>query len=420
MSIYGTKILKDSDGLILKTAEGKTLRVVDKNKFTAEGIDYIIRRPISSYVFRFYVLNEDETIDYEIPQEDIVIDKTTYSESYQQGVRRTMVLTLVNMDGKYTPNINGIWMNTKLRFDVGIKFEDTIKWYQKGIYVISDPTLSYTLSDKSITFQLVDKFHRLIGKTGILESTYEVPVNSDIKMAIEGVLKFDYGSYASIDSKPIIFDNVFEGATTPYTLTKDANSTWGDLIVDLAYMLNAECYYNEYGNLCIVSMREATADYNKPILWHFKKHKNDGLEYDNLNIRYDYENAVNEINVVGDNVNGDIFSAKAENTSMMSPLNINLIGRRVSLITDSNISSDTQAEDRAQYELRNASILSTNISFNIYLIPFLSVNTIVEMDNDFLEWNSELLLIKEISFSIGSSGIMSLSCANIDNLPFVI
>ena len=63
--------------------------------------------------FRIFVCNHDDTTRYEIPNEDIVIGGS-YNENYQNGQRSTLSFSLLNDDGKYTPNIDGIWVNTRI------------------------------------------------------------------------------------------------------------------------------------------------------------------------------------------------------------------------------------------------------------------------------------------------------------------
>lgn len=418
MSIYERKQLRSSDNEVFKEGlEERILRVKDTSELTAEGRAYVIRNPLSKHIFRFFVLNEDESIDYEIPQEDIISERSTYTETYQQGVRSNITLSLVNEGGKYTPNINGIWINTKIRFDVGISFQGKELWWKRGIYVLEDPFQTHLSAESTIDIQLADKFQRLIGKTGALETAYEIPTGSDIKEAIEGILRIKYGGLRSLDSKAIIYHSSFIGKKTPHVITKDANSTLGEMILDLAYMLNAECYYDSNGSLNLTPMSESIYS-SKPMMWYFREDYDGKLEYNGQTIRYDFSNAVNEVHIIGDNINGEIFSAVAQNKSASSPLSAQLIGRRVLQINDSNISSDQQAEDRAQYELRNASVLGVDISLQVYLVPYLKVNSVIGADDSFLNWKRERLLVKSISFNISPNTVMNLSCANIDNLPF--
>ena len=73
----------------------------------ASDIDYILNAIDSNHVipqFRIYVLYADETINYEIPNEDIKLGGS-YSENYQDGQRRSLSFSLYNESGRYTPNI---------------------------------------------------------------------------------------------------------------------------------------------------------------------------------------------------------------------------------------------------------------------------------------------------------------------------
>ena len=78
-----------------------------------DNIDYLkvnelLKREIYNLHCKIYVLRSDETIDYEIPQEDIIIDTINFSENYNQGERRNLSFSLINIDNRYTPNVRGI------------------------------------------------------------------------------------------------------------------------------------------------------------------------------------------------------------------------------------------------------------------------------------------------------------------------
>lgn len=77
---------------------------IDAN-YDIESIVELIKGPIIAPKFRIYVLNIDETIAYQIPDEDIQ-QGGSYSENYQDGQRRSLSFNLFNYTGKYTTNIN--------------------------------------------------------------------------------------------------------------------------------------------------------------------------------------------------------------------------------------------------------------------------------------------------------------------------
>lgn len=411
-SFVDTRALADTSGNVLWSRYGEVLRLVDSTNISMSYLNDVLKRPQYRTVYRLFVLNPDETVDYEIPQNDIILNSGNFSENYQSGQRKSVNINLVNENGRYTPNINTIWVHNKFRFDVGLEFDGQVYWFPRGIYVLGNPTASHQDSDKQVSLSLVDKFAILEGKPGTLEATYEIPVDSDIEQAIIGILTLDNGSGYPLDLKPIIYDSTFKGRKMPYTLSKDAGGTLGEMLLEIGTILNAEIYYNSQGNLCVESINETTLDTQKSALWDYIDTERD---YFNAMASYDFENAVNEVHIVGDNINNDIAYAMASNNNPASSLCIARIGRRVSYINDSNIYSDDLAQQRAAYELRKASILNTTITLNVAFNPLLFVNNLVTITDEFYGFNRERFLIQSISYTIGNENQMTLSCSNIVN-----
>lgn len=374
----------------------------------------LLKSPIIKTSYRLYILNPDETVNREIPQEDIIFSEGSYSENYEDGQRRNLSIALNNSDGKYTPSVNNIWITTRFRFDVGISstyYENTY-WFPRGIYVLGNPTAERGSSDKKINLNLLDKFAYLEGPVGTLEATYEIPVGTEIKSAIGGILSLDNGMGYPVDCKPFIYDAFFEGQTMPYTLSKDAGSTLGDMILDIANILNAEVFYNTMGNLTFIPKNYTSNDVDKPVLWDYDENE---AELFNSSISYDFENAINSVHVVGDNINNALFYASADNTNALSPICIQRIGRRILYINDTNIFSNKLAKDRARYELRIRGILSTTSSINVAFNPLLFVDNLISITDSFFDFKREKFLIQSISYSLGTDNQISLSCSNLTN-----
>lgn len=412
MNTYSTKALADTFQSNLWSQYGEVLRLVDSSDISMKYLTTVLKRPVYKPRFRLFVLNPDETINYEIPQNDIITDSGNFTENYQNGQRKSLNINLININGKYTPSINTIWVHNKFRFDIGLEFDGQVYWFPRGIYILGNPTAGHQDSDKQVSLTLVDKFAILEGKAGTLESTYEIPVDSDIRQAIMGILTLDNGSGYPIDLKPIIYDATFEGLKMPYTLSKDAGSTLGEMLLEIGTILNAEVYYNSQGNLCFININETTLDTQKASLWDYDDSERD---YYNSSINYDFENAVNEVHVVGDNINNDIFAAMAKNNNPASPLCIERIGRRIEYINDSNIYSDDLAQQRADYELRKLGILKTIFNISVSFNPLLFVNNLVTITDGFYGFNRARFLIQSISYTIGSDCKMTVSCSNIVN-----
>lgn len=412
MNNYDTRALADTQNGIIWSQYGEVLRLVDSSSVSMGYLTDVLKRPKYEARYRLFVLNSDETINYEIPQEDIILNSGNFTENYQSGQRKSVNINLINIDGKYTPSINTIWVHNKFRFDVGLEFDNQVYWFPRGVYILGNPSASHQDSDKQVSLTLVDKFAVLEGKAGILEATYEIPVGSDIEKAIIGILTLDNGSGYPIDLKPIIYDRTFKGLKMPYTLSKDAGSTLGEMLLEIGTILNAEVYYNSQGNLCFVSINETTLDVQKASLWDYTDTERD---YFNANANYDFENAVNEIQVVGDNINNEIFSAMAQNKNPTSPLCIQRIGRRIEYINDSNIYSDDLAQQRADYELRKFGILKTTMNINVAFNPLLFVNNLINITDSYYGLDRERFLIQSISYTIGNECQMTVSCSNIVN-----
>ena len=409
---YNLSALADTQNNILWSQYGEVLRLVDSSDISISYLTEVLNRSIYKTHFRVLVLNPDETIDYEIPQEDIIINSGNFTENYQSGQRKSLNINLINIDSKYTPSINTIWVHNKFRLDIGLEFDGFIYWFPRGVYVLGNPSVTHQDSDKQVALALVDKFAILEGKAGTLETTYEIPVGSDIKEAIIGILTLDNGSGYPIDLKPIIYDRSYEGMKMPYTLSKDAGSTLGEMLLEIGTILNAEIYYNSQGNLCVININETTLDTQKAVLWDYSEENDD---YFSSSANYDFENAVNEVHVVGDNIENEIFSAMAKNENSLSPLCIQRIGRRIEYINDSNIYTDDLAQQRANYELRKLGILKTTFNINVSFNPLLFVNNLITITDSYYGINRERFLIQSISYTIGNENQMTISCSNINN-----
>ena len=409
---YSLSALADTQNNILWSQYGEVLRLVDSSDISISYLTEVLNRSIYKTHFRVLVLNPDETIDYEIPQEDIIINSGNFTENYQSGQRKSLNINLINIDSKYTPSINTIWVHNKFRLDIGLEFDGFIYWFPRGVYVLGNPSATHQDSDKQVALALVDKFAILEGKAGTLETTYEIPVGSDIKEAIIGILTLDNGSGYPIDLKPIIYDRSYEGMKMPYTLSKDAGSTLGEMLLEIGTILNAEIYYNSQGNLCVININETTLDTQKAVLWDYSEENDD---YFSSSANYDFENAVNEVHVVGDNIENEIFSAMAKNENSLSPLCIQRIGRRIEYINDSNIYTDDLAQQRANYELRKLGILKTTFNINVSFNPLLFVNNLITITDSYYGINRERFLIQSISYTIGNENQMTISCSNINN-----
>ena len=331
--------------------------------------------------------------------------------------RRNISIELVNSTGKYTPNVNGIWVNTKFRFDVGLGYgdnPDNVIWFPKGIYILGNVDLSRGDSEKTVTLQLQDKYALFEGKTGTLDVAYEVQLDSDIIDAVKGVLNFTLGNGYILDYKEPIFDPSFIGMKTQQTIRAEAGENYGTVIDALATQLSAEYYYNSVGNLCFYPLNETVDDSVKPIIWTYPWL---GRDLHNLSLNFQNENIVNCVKVIGDNIDSNVYSAVVSNENPTSPICIQQIGRRMDFPdSNANVWSDDLAHDLAMYYLRKSSFVAVQFQSNVSFNPILTVNNICEVEDQFLDLKRNKLLITSISYT-SENGQMSVSFCNTEDLP---
>lgn len=275
-------------------------------------------------------------------------------------------------------------------------------------------SLSKGNSNKTVQIQLQDKYAIFEGKTGTLETAYEVELGSNIEDAVRGIMNFAMGNGYIMDYKSPIFDPSFYGMVTQQTIRVEQGDNLGSVIDALATQLSAEYYYNNMGNLCFHPLNETVDDSVKPIIWTFPYM---GRDLHNMNLNYDNENIINQIKVVGDNADSNIYSALVKNENPASPICIQQIGVRMDAPhNEANVWSDDLAYDLARYYLRKASFVGVSFSCTVSFNPILTVNNICEVDDDELGFKREKLLINSISYSSGD-GLMTLQCCNTADLP---
>ena len=368
--------------------------------------------------FRLFVCNPDGTRRYQIPNDDIA-SGGSYSENYQNGQRRTLSFTLINNTGKYTPGIDTIWINTVIALDIGIIApEDGITfWFQKGIFIVNSANPTHTNKDCTVAVECSDKFSLLTGAMGRLVNTVEIPSGTLIEDVINDTLKNPTGNGYVFDSSPFIYNSAFKGRKTPLTVSGSSGSNWGDLLTQLADILSAEIFYNSEGRLTLIPTTEVISDRDKPVLFDFVDVLGD---FQNDNMTFEMNEFINKVVVIGSNVNGHTVTAEAINDNPSSPLCYQKIGYRMKEpINDSNITNDFLAQERADYELRKASIAKTKLSSTVFLNPLLSVNNLVTFTDEFFSFRKERFLVQSISFNLDYNGIMSLTVSNINDLPYL-
>lgn len=408
--MYKTKNTASGDILSYYSADNAADYSIERIK---QEID---NSPVINPRYRLHILNADETVKEDIPEDDI-ISGGSYSENYQNGQRRSLSFSLYNFHKKYTPSINGLWTGVKLNLELGLQIDGAVVWFPKGTYAITNITSSHKQGETNVSVEASDKFSILEGADGLLDTSYTIPVGSEIHEVIRDLLKTPKGNGEPLDPLDIIYHSAFKGKTTQATITKETGDTVGSIILDLATQLNAEVFYDIEGHLNVVPINSVTDDQDKTIIYHFYDELG-GME--GLDLSFDLSGVINRVIVIGSTNNGETYRAVAVNDNPGSPLCYQRIGyRTASPISDSNITSQILAQERADYELRQKLIVKSSSTVTVRYNPLLLVNNLITITDDFYGLNQVRFLVQGISLALDYSGAMSLTISNIQNFMFL-
>lgn len=97
-------------------SNGLKLLVRDDYRITNELYRTIVRRSLTSPIFKLYILNYDETIREDIT--DCLLTGGSLDINYNSGQRRTLSVKLMNNKNRFKFNpYGGLWKGVKFRFD---------------------------------------------------------------------------------------------------------------------------------------------------------------------------------------------------------------------------------------------------------------------------------------------------------------
>jgi hypothetical protein len=392
----------------------------DISAFTADFTTYeqivnAIRSPVIIPVFRLYAMAADEFVRYEIPADDVI--SISWNENYNNGSRRTLDIKLVNNDGRYSPNISGIWGDSRIRFDAGVDCKGGRIWFRKGVYIISDISENISNTGNTVSINLQDKFGLFMGNSGRIPDIIKIPAGSICHNVVQSILSMYCGNSTCYDSNRLIFDGNLTGFKVPHDLIKNEGGAYGEILLDIANFLNADCFYSEEGCLCYFRVNENLSildNLMSQTLWRYRQ--KDLLEF---NMQNNFENIVNRVIVISNNANVPPCCGISEITNGANPYCIGRIGERTLLIQDDVIYSNSLAKQRADYELRKASIKNIAVTVKVVFNPIITCGNLIEIDENDSGGRRIRYFVQSVSFNSGD-GTMDITCSNIDELPQIV
>ena len=313
------------------------------------------------------------------------------SANLQNGKRRNATVVLSNLDGSFDYNVNTVWFGTEIAIDEGLILPDGSEYYiQQGVFAIENPTEAVEPANRTATYNLVDKWSYLDGTLfGNLESTYEVPVGTNIFQPIEAILALDRGNGQPVDGATPIFTEYYNSKTqalpdgstanlidSPYTLRIDSdNGTYADILLGLAAMVNAWIGYDQTGALRIDPSQDDILDTNKPILWQFSM---DEATFLGANYTVRNVDVYNDYIVLGELLDDNSQPAgRATNLDPRSDTNVQTIGRKTFRMSAPGFATDKQCQDLAVWKLKRSTSLQKAISISCSQLFHIEENGLV-------------------------------------------
>lgn len=311
----------------------------------------------------------------------------------QNGQRRTVSVTLSNVDQRFDYNINSLWFGQEIALDEGMLLPNGEEiYFQEGVFLFETPQDELRPGQRTITYNLVDKWANLDGTLfGNLESTYEVPTGTNIFQPITALLSDDKGNGQLVDNITPVYTDYYNGKSqkmpdgttiamteTPYTLRIDNESgTIADVILGLTGMLNAWVGYDNTGTLRVDPSQDDLLDTEKPVAWQFQLE-----DFSFLGATYTIKNTevYNDYIVVGEQL--DDYTqpyGRATNTSPESDTNVQTIGKKTFREHRTGYATDTQCQDLANWMLKRSSILQKAVSISCSQILHVNENELVEI-----------------------------------------
>ena len=314
-------------------------------------IEKIINSKIKRHIYVIEWLTPDEQVIDEVTV-DVISGSVNFDGT--KSNRRSMDITLKNLDGKYIPTPNKLWVNHKFRLKAGYEYGGKKLLFNQGIYCLGNPSVLSTPARKEITLHGIDKWGLLDGTlTGKLKNKIIIPVGTRVDSAINGLM---------ID---IVGENKLRidycSTKLPYTIEAESGSTISSLIEEIAYIVSYEAFYDNEGFFIFRKFLEISEYEQTVSSWSYTTK---GL-YLESNRELSFDKIKNSILVVGDTLDdGTLIYATSKDESN-SDMSINAIGERFEKIEDSNITTISLAQQRSDWELQQLIMLAETVRMSI-------------------------------------------------------
>lgn len=176
--------------------------------------------------------------------ENVVVGNPTFNNDSNSDIRRTCSISLIPIDKSFDVAYgNKIWIDKYIQIYLGIEDIHTkeIIYTNMGIYMVENPSKSYSATDNTFNIQGIDLMAKLTGlRNGNLEGLpHKIPRGSNIRNAIIETIKLGGFNNYVVEEFPI---------TTPMDINIDVGGTIYDILKALLDILpNYQMYFDVDG-----------------------------------------------------------------------------------------------------------------------------------------------------------------------------
>jgi len=388
---------------------------------------YHLKHDHKHYKLKLEILGEFENVIGEIIKDVSVTAQGQINIEYNQITRRSCSLSLINVQGKFTPNQNRwFWIDRKFKMWLGMSFGEDTWWFAQGVYI----TTSANGDTHNVAIEAVDKGGALDGtlKLNLLEGKYVVEKGSMLADVFTNTLLLRTVNRAIDTTEPII-DTSFKTIPVEADIEINDGEYISSLFTNISELYGADVYYDVNGRLTVAKLVDGDR-------WNGYAHMASQYDFDLSNamysesaIDYGYEcyNAITVFtNINAKDADGNPIenvTYTAFNNNPMSPINISAIGVRRMDAVEVNwiqgLDSDAMRERckaMADYYLIKNSMQTLSITFNSAIIPHLDVNRVIRITDRYKELDSEKFVVNSITIPLSADN-MSIQATSIKMLP---
>lgn len=358
--------------------------------------------------------------------------------SLNNGQRRKASVMFENMDGAFDYNVNKLWAGSRVRLSMGIRLKSGMDYYlPQGIFYFNDPQINWSPNQRTATYSLTDKWSYLDGSLfGNLESTYEIPIQSNIFSAMQAILRLSRFTHNATTNITEMIDNVspvftsfyntrsvtingqsYPMSLTPQTLSIDMSGSYADVLLKLNDMIVGWIGYDETGALRVDASQEDLNDLQKPVLWDYTVN---GKTFFDFTESASPTEVYNDIIVWGETLDGAIVGARATNRDPTSDTNANMIGLKTYTESSGTNYTGEQCAASAEWTLKRKTVLQKSVTFTSAQLFHLRENNLVTVARTDKEGSPiERHLIQSYSIPLDTTSPMTITATSVYDYPNV-